>query len=89
MEKKEEESTLGCMEVKKMDNKDKIHYFFPTIEDGYLFYDYLPEYGEDNLASIRWRNGVISGFNTDMDLVKKDLTDINEMKNLANYLKRQ
>lgn len=72
-----------------MDNKDKIHYFFPTIEDGYLFYDYLPEYGEDNLASIRWRNGVISGFNTDMDLVKKDLTDINEMKNLANYLKRQ
>ena len=72
-----------------MDNEDKIHYFFPTIEDGYLFYDYLPEYGEDNLASIRWRNGVISGFNTDMDLVKKDLTDMNEMKNLANYLKRQ
>lgn len=72
-----------------MDNENKFHYFFPTIEDGYLFYDYLPEYGEDNLASIRWRNGVISGFNTDMDLVKKDLTDMNEMKNLANYLKRQ
>lgn len=72
-----------------MDNENEFHYFFPTIEDGYLFYDYLPEYGEDNLASIRWRNGVISGFNNDMDLVKKDLTDMNEMRNLANYLKRQ
>lgn len=53
-----------------MDNENEFHYFFPTLEDGYLFYDYLPEYGEDNLASIRWRNGVISGFNHDMDLVK-------------------
>ena len=72
-----------------MDNENEFHYFFPTLEDGYLFYDYLPEYGEDNLASIRWRNGVISGFNHDMDLVKNELTDMNEMRNLANYLKRQ
>lgn len=73
-----------------MDNEqNNIHYFFPTIEDGYLFYDYLPQYGEDNISSIRWRNGVISGFNNDMNLVANDLTNMDEMKNLANYLKRQ